>query len=503
MKHSILYSAIMATMAVGLAACSSDSDVAGIGGSGITSSGTITGFGSIFVNGVEFETSSSTFSVDGSPGTESDLATGMRVIVNGTVNADGVTGTANSVTFDDQLQGPISNVGDIDLDGTSRTITILGTTVKLNNTSTIFDISGALPGSFDWDNFGVGNVGNNVEISGFVNSTGELQATRIELKEAPFVPNSSIVELKGAIAGLVGTSFTVNGIDVNASSAAIDDLPSGLAENALVEVKGTCSDTNCNPINATRVEGQSPDFDDNDDVEIEGLITRYVSDSDFDVDGFPVDASGSGVERIPPTLTLAVDKEVEVEGTVVGGTLIATKIKDEGGEIKIAATVVAANSAAGTFDLVPVTGEPAVTVMIDTSTQIEDEVGNFNSAALLDNLSLGTDYLVVEGYDDGTGMNTIIASEVERELPDDVIMQGVITEFSLGSGSDSVTVLGVTIPFSTNTDFQRADDTDYPDAAAFFADVTLNSTLVKVKDKLSGGGNTPVGTADEIEIELP
>ncbi len=67
MKKSILYSAITAATAISIAACSSGTDVAGIGGSGVTSSGTITGFGSIFVNGVEFETSSSTFNVDDNP----------------------------------------------------------------------------------------------------------------------------------------------------------------------------------------------------------------------------------------------------------------------------------------------------------------------------------------------------------------------------------------------------------------------------------------------------
>ena len=101
MKHSILHSAIAAAMAIGLAACSSGSDVAGIGGSGITSSGTITGFGSVYVNGVKFETSSSTFTIDDNPGIEDLLAVGMRVTVKGTLNADGVSGTATSVSYDD------------------------------------------------------------------------------------------------------------------------------------------------------------------------------------------------------------------------------------------------------------------------------------------------------------------------------------------------------------------------------------------------------------------
>jgi len=508
MNKSIINSAISAAIAISITACSSGgSDVAGIGGSGITSSGTITGFGSIFVNGVEFETSSSTFSIDDNPnpGSESDLAIGMRVIVNGTVNSDGVSGTATSVSFDDQLQGPVGTVSAIDADGTGRTISVLGTTVALNSTTTIFDISGTQPGPFDFDTIAAGN---NVEINGFPDSNGIVQATRVELKQATFVVDSSIVELKGTITGLAGTTFTLQGlagVTVDASVAAIDDLPGGLADGASVEVKGTCPDLACATLEATRVEGQTSGFDDNAKVEVEGVITRYVSDSDFDVDGFPVDASGAGVQRIPPTFILGIDKEVEVEGTVVSGRLIATKVKDEGGNVKIAATVTAVNSAAGSFELTPVSLQPAVTVMIDTSTRIKDDVGTFNSAALLDNLSIGTDYVFVEGYDDGTGK--IIASEVEREAPDDVIIQGIITAGTATSGN--VTVLGVTIPFDSSgggnaTDFEDENDLPYATAADFFNDVTLGITLVKVKDKeAGGGGSNPVGTADEIEIELP
>ena len=81
MNKSIVYCATAAVVALGLSSCSSGSDVAGIGigGSGVTSasgyvaSGRITGFGSVYVNGVEYQTSSSTFDIDGNPdGVETD-----------------------------------------------------------------------------------------------------------------------------------------------------------------------------------------------------------------------------------------------------------------------------------------------------------------------------------------------------------------------------------------------------------------------------------------------
>ena len=73
--------------------------VAGIEGLGVqsVSVGTITGFGSIFVNGVEFKTTSSTIRVNGASSSESRLRVGQVVTVTGTVNSDGKTGTATTV----------------------------------------------------------------------------------------------------------------------------------------------------------------------------------------------------------------------------------------------------------------------------------------------------------------------------------------------------------------------------------------------------------------------
>ena len=65
-----------------LAACEGGFDDATI-----TSTGTITGFGSVFVNGIEFETGSSSFDVDDNPSSsEDDLAIGMVVTVVGGVS---------------------------------------------------------------------------------------------------------------------------------------------------------------------------------------------------------------------------------------------------------------------------------------------------------------------------------------------------------------------------------------------------------------------------------
>ena len=86
---------------------------AGISGSG-KAIGVITQFGSIFVNGVEYDTSEAVIIVNGVVATEDDLGVGMVVFIQGTVNEDGVTGVAEVVIVDDNLKGPISAITSAD-----------------------------------------------------------------------------------------------------------------------------------------------------------------------------------------------------------------------------------------------------------------------------------------------------------------------------------------------------------------------------------------------------
>ena len=99
---------------IGLAGCGGGSGgggLAGIGGTGVVASGSITGFGSIFVNGVEYEIESGTCEVDDrivSGNCQANLRLGMVVTVEGTVS--GSTGTASRVVFDSAVEGPVSGL---------------------------------------------------------------------------------------------------------------------------------------------------------------------------------------------------------------------------------------------------------------------------------------------------------------------------------------------------------------------------------------------------------
>lgn len=488
MKTNLIKSTLGTAITLILTACGDSGGVAGIGGSGYISSGSVTGFGSVFVNGVEFETDSASFDVDGSSGNQGDLGIGMIVQVNGSINPDGITGTATSITFDDQLQGPVSNLTAFSADIVTRTFTVLGVTVIIDSSSTIFDISSenGIPPATVF-NFETISNGNNVEISAFPNSNGDLVATRIELKDIAFDP-SNIVEIRGIISGLVNTRFTLNGITINADSAVITDLPNGLVEGQLVELKGTY-DIASNTITASSVEGEDDAVDDTDEIEVEGIIIDYVSDSNFIINGINVDASNAIFE--PLTLVLANDVRVEVEGAIVNAVLVADEVKVRAGKAKVNAKVGSVNTVAGTFEVIPVVGEPSITVTATNITSMEDEVNDIEPFTL-NNLVIN-DFTEISGYVDDSG--SITANEIRVRNPDDVIVQGIIES---GATAGTVKVYGVefTIADPGETKFQNISDVIITQVE-FNGLVVLDSTLIKVRDRDDNG------IADDIEIESP
>lgn len=482
MNIMILKKTLPVAIALALAACSSSDSNTPTTGDRV-SSGVITGFGSIFVNGVEFETDSATFDVDGIPGTQDDLAIGMKVDVDGSINDDGITGTATHVDFDEELQGPVSGI--TAGDGQTRSFTVLATTVIIDATNTRFDDD---TGSFNFDSI---EDNDNVEISGFFDDIGTLHATRVELEDADFNA-SSTVEVEGVISALSGTDFMIGSLNIDASAAELDDLPNGLVDGEKVEVKGSY-DVASNTLSATKVEGEDDELEDSEyEIEIEGYISDYVSDSEFKVDGHAVDASTA--EREPLSLTIEAGIHVEVEGEVSNGILIASEIKTREGENEVAALVSTIAAEAGTFSLLPVVGQPEITVRVTTTSELEDEVMDLEPFSI-SNIQVD-DFIEVEGYINAAG--ELEAKSVQRKDADDeaVTVEGVITAFDDTSVVTTVTVLGVAFPYDGTTVFEKEDVSPY-DAADFFSETSvINATAV-----ISVEDDDKDGIADKIELE--
>ncbi|HHH42892.1 MAG TPA: hypothetical protein ENK49_02035 [Gammaproteobacteria bacterium] len=302
------------------------STLAGIGGTGKTVSGTITGFGSIFVNDVEYDIGNATISIndDSSPTlSQADLRIGMVVTL--TASDDGTVGTATRVIYDNEIKGPVSNLSTLS-GGLKKTFTIFGMNAVVDVAATAFDDS-STPG-FSFATLAEGDV---VELSGLFDSTGTLIATYIE-KTDDLVPGNTEVEVKGVPApgtdAGVGESFVLDGVTVNiTASTDLGDVPGGRVSDRLtVEVKGTLLGSDPARIDATRIKQEEKDIEAGDgEASIEGFISDFTDTGSFRVSGTRVDASGAKFE--PAGLVLGNDLRVEVEGMLVNGILNAKKVE--------------------------------------------------------------------------------------------------------------------------------------------------------------------------------
>lgn len=472
----------------------------GIGGTGI-SSGSISSFGSIFVNGFEFDLTGVPITIDDQSGTEGDLQLGQVVTVTTNIGTDGSV-SVTKVDFDYNLEGPISSAPQSDPDGLTKTFTVLGTTVIVSVDDTIFAAG-----------YGFNNILQNdfVQISGFFDSNDVLHAKYIA-KAGVFVPGME-VEAKGSIAELntVTKTFKLRGLTVTYAGADLSDVPGGLQNDLFVEVKGTLQDVG-GDVSATKIELEGT-AQNAVAAAVEGIITSFSSNSDFVIDGGngPVHVDAGAAAFDPPGLPLRDDLEIEAEGSLVNGTLVATKVELRSALIKADAVV---------FDVqVPDIMEPRVgslrlqfspfpgevdlqimpplsmsAVQVDDKTKMQDQGPMRLREFKLTDIQAGQ-FVRVKARQGAGGI--FVATQIMRTSPRDIMLRGPADKPPTGSAGITgrvVSILGVRFDTDSLTDFEDINNASIsPDD--FFADVA-NQTLIKVKDKSPADG-----VADEVQFE--
>jgi hypothetical protein len=469
----------------------SSDTTAGIGGTGIAV-GKITGFGSVFVNGDRFITASSTFVVDGEVLDQSALAVGMVVGLEAETENGEFTGEAITVVYDDEIQGPIDPIVGVNTtpDGTQKTFEVFGQIITIDDTGTRFVGTSFVDIKSD----------DVVEISGFRTDVNKVSATYVEYIEDLSLMNSE-VELRGIIdnysAGLP-EFFEIDGIriDVDRNDPDLElEVPNGILENLLfVEVKGIIQDATT--IEAKKIELEDEDLGEEvDDVRLQGIISPYTSDSNFEIDGQVINAVGA----VPAGVTLGEGVEVEVEGDIVGGVLFADEleIEDEKPELRSFISSVDVGNNRFMMDFPFTTGvSTEVVVNVNAQTVFEDETGAavtppfFSLDDLFGDVGRNGDYVRVEGQEVGGG---ILASVVKRVAPDDKRkLEGVVEAYTASTPTvpGSITVLGIT--------YQLVDGiTDYdPDPP----DIEVDD-FVEIEDEDDPMGILADGIADEVEEE--
>ena len=293
----------------------------GTGGTGYVSTGSISSFDSIVVNGRELTTDRAIVIVEGEiigmgdDVVKKNLEIGMVVNVKGRLGTGGSVGRATQVVYNDNLEGPVDRISDLSL--SSKEIVVLGQTVIINVVTKFKAIA--------FDTIAQGDV---VEISGHFDDKGRIWATFIEKKGA-FRPNS-VFEVRGYIAALnVGSeTFRINNLIVDYSLADTTGLPFGKPANRLfVEVTGTLDDSR-NRMQASVVGLGDPfEIENEDQIEIAGFVTGAVSGFEFTVGNQKVKVDQATVYIDGSRDDLVPGVKLEAEGRLSGGTLFAKEIE--------------------------------------------------------------------------------------------------------------------------------------------------------------------------------
>jgi len=315
---------LLAAMTIFLSTCGgiggSEYSGGGTGGTGI-STGAITGFGSVVVNGVHYNTNAKTKKIsngnDNSSMNDQDL---FRVGMITTVRHSQGDNDAQEIEYRNNLEGAISSMR-----SPENTFEVLGHTVVVDNAEVFASLS----------------TNDVVEVSGFVDSAGRIRASYIDRKTQPPRP-SSTYEVKGFVSGLptIDDTFLLGPLPDGSVPVVtvlyalpVPGLPGGLENGMYVQVTTTDTMADNGRITATRVEKLSPrtEFSEKSAVDLEGLVTAAPSGSgnvlSFAVEGKEVrtdDATVFAGGRAAADIQR--DVRVQVQGTEAGGVLSAVNI---------------------------------------------------------------------------------------------------------------------------------------------------------------------------------
>ena len=311
----IKLTALVVSAAFLLASCGDAVTLAegGMTGTGITA-GRITGFGSIYVNGIHYDVDNATFDRNGTQvSDQSSFAAGEFITVTGSVNTDGVSGVATQVKFDGLVKGTVEAIAT-----DAKSISILGQTIQI-------DLLSVLHG---FDQLADLQLGNLVEVSGDRLPSGVIKATSLALLADNYQSTDSL-QVVGAISHLKPElkTFQMNGLTVNYSTASLVAWNGkALANGQLVQVIASqlpeSGVLNAQQLSLQASEGKYPEKS---RLELEGIVSAISSASRFSLAGQSVVTSSSTQFVGLTSSSLAVGLTVEVEGTVDASGLLQAK----------------------------------------------------------------------------------------------------------------------------------------------------------------------------------
>jgi hypothetical protein len=453
--------------------------------------GTVTAFGSVFVNGVEFDTNRTSFNVRGTSGAgDTSLSVGMVVRVKGSQDDKG-HGTATEIRYDAEIDGPVAGVTVDTADATIKHFKIFGQDV-LANATTVFKAEGG--GTYTFANLASGD---HVEVSGDFNGT-VLVASFIEKQAA----TDLTFEVKGTISGLNATKFVLTlkgGSTLNVTLDAGVSLPAGVQNGSMVELHGTIPDA-AKPQEFLAKRADVADHDefdgegnaeDEDHADLGGVLT--VTGTTWSIRGTTLKFSSSTQYR-PSTLTAAITDgsaaglRVHVRGKIVDGVFQVDRIRADGradgnGDLRLEGIVssMTTDTTAGTTTI-KMSFPPAlgtINVIVDAHTLLmnDDKV----TGTSLKSLVPGVSFIDVHGHLDTTGAFIAGALHIEDKM-EGYEVSGPVDTGGYVAGV-SISVLGVKFSIDSNTKLMGGTPAD--------------KTFVDVKDADRNGFADTIGLEDQ------
>ena len=319
LRQATLLAALAAAALVAACGGGGSADGTAAASAGVTATaftqGTITGLGSIVVNGVRFDESSASVTDDaGTVSTAQSLRLGMRVEVDhASLDAGLASARATAVRFGSLVRGPVASVN-----AAGNTLTVLGQVVDVTPSTVFSDTLSA----------GLSAVaaGAVVEVHGLADAaTGRITATRVEAASS-----ATAYKLRGTVAALDSTAktFSIGGAAIRYATLASTAVPTTLANGSSLRVElATAQSGGFWVATSLGVKGSRNDAGKGLGGHVRGKITAFTSAASFTVDGVVVDASTATFPDGSSTLALGV--EVEVKGTLTNGVLVATTVSLE------------------------------------------------------------------------------------------------------------------------------------------------------------------------------
>lgn len=402
MKSSLFRILIFAALiSVLLIACSG-----GESGTGFTSSGpkvsvgVITGFGSVFVNGVRYDTSDAEINVNDSVATEQDLSIGMVVAVVGSTKVGEVTGKADAIYYESEVRGIVNQ------NNQNGYLDILGQIVKYD-TDTLFE-------SNDDTLTTIADIpeGAVVDVSGYRIGVNTLHATQLTLISKTYTVGTEL-SVKGVItAGLSNGKFSMGTLTVAVdSSTKFTDIPNKqLTPDMVVIVRSQRGMLN-NELQADTIASDTSDYiAAGDTVEVEGIIMNAgVTANEFLLNGYTVYFSNQTEFVGGTVIDIADGVKAEVEGELHSENVIEAKEISfrQTARVELIAPVTSINTADNQVDVA------GVIIQLTNKTLLKDDdkdtkIRKFSLA----DLSVG-DKVKIRAYQDNLS-GEIIATQFRR-----------------------------------------------------------------------------------------